>query len=78
MTFTTNTSTQFQNMSGMGMMSNGVLVMVDAMLQADGSIQAQKLNSYRKQQHDGYESSAIPPHPATQIRMVTTTALDSR
>ena len=41
LTFTTNSSTQFVNIGGMGMMSNGELVMVDAMLQSDGSIQAQ-------------------------------------
>ena len=36
LTFTTNSSTQFVNIGGMGMMSNGELVMVDAMLQSDG------------------------------------------
>lgn len=43
LTFTTNSSTQFVNIGGMGMMSNGELVMVDAMLQSDGSIQAQRV-----------------------------------
>lgn len=43
LSFTTNSGTQFVNMTGMGMMSNGVLVMVDAMLQADGTILAQKV-----------------------------------
>jgi hypothetical protein len=43
LSFTTNSGTQFVNMGGMGMMSNGLLVMVDAMLQADGTILAQKV-----------------------------------
>ncbi|HEV2396968.1 MAG TPA: DUF5666 domain-containing protein [Candidatus Sulfotelmatobacter sp.] len=43
LSFTTNSGTQFVNMGGMGIMSNGVLVMVDAMLQADGTILAQKV-----------------------------------
>ncbi|HEV2467750.1 MAG TPA: DUF5666 domain-containing protein [Candidatus Sulfotelmatobacter sp.] len=43
LSFTTNAGTQFVNMGGMGMMSNGVLVMVDAMLQADGTILAQRV-----------------------------------
>ena len=71
-TFTTNTSTQFQNMSGMGMMSNGMLVMVEAMLQADGSIQAQKVEWFMGNggvMGDGIVGN-VTGTPATQIGMV--------
>ena len=43
LTFTTVTNTIFQNISGMGTMSNSALVMVDGMLQSDGSVQADKV-----------------------------------
>lgn len=45
LTFMTNGNTQFVNMGGMGMMSNGNLVMVDAVMQADGSMLAQEVES---------------------------------
>lgn len=44
-TFNTNSSTQFVNMSGMGMMSNGMVVAVDATTQPDGSLLAQRVES---------------------------------
>lgn len=72
MTFTTTTGTQFQNMSGMGMMSNGLLVMVDAMLQSDGSIQAQKVEWFMGNggvMGDGIVGN-VAGTPATQIGMV--------
>jgi hypothetical protein len=40
-TFRTNSNTQFSGMSGMGMMSNGVIVSVDGITQPDGSLLAQ-------------------------------------
>lgn len=45
LTFMTNSSTHFDNVSGMGMMSNGMLVMVDAVLQSDGTMLAQEVKS---------------------------------
>ncbi len=72
LTFTTNSGTQFVNMSGMGMMSNGVLVMVDAMLQSDGTILAQKVQwgmGNGSAMTDGIVTSATGT-PATQIGMV--------
>jgi hypothetical protein len=43
-TFTTNGNTQFAGMSGMGMMSNGTIVSVDGIPQADGSLLAQHID----------------------------------
>lgn len=45
MTFATNSNTHFDNLSGMGMMSNGMLVMVDAVMQPDGTLLAQEVKS---------------------------------
>lgn len=42
---TTGSGTQFEGMGGMGSMSNGMLVMVDAVMQSDGSFLAQKVQS---------------------------------
>jgi hypothetical protein len=42
---TTGSSTQFEGMGGMGGMSNGMIVMVDAVMQSDGSFMAQKVDS---------------------------------
>ncbi len=66
--FATNSGTQFTNISGMGMMSNSALVMVDAMLQSDGSIQAQKVQWFMGggAMTDGIVGS-IAGSPATQI-----------
>src|SRR5206468_8483456 len=41
----TNSSTQFQGMGGMSSMSNGMIVMVDAGMQPDGSFMAQNVES---------------------------------
>jgi hypothetical protein len=41
----TGSSTQFEGMGGMGSMSNGMIVMVDATMQADGTFMAQKVDS---------------------------------
>lgn len=72
LTFTTNSSTQFVNMGGMGMMSKGTLVMVDAMLQSDGSIQAQRVQwnmGNGGAMTDGIVGN-VSGTPATQIAMV--------
>lgn len=72
LTFTTNSSTQFVNIGGMGMMSNGELVMVDAMLQSDGSIQAQTVQWFMGNggaMTDGIVGS-VTGTPAAQMGMV--------
>jgi Domain of unknown function (DUF5666)/Domain of unknown function (DUF4382) len=44
-TFTTDSNTQFNGMGGMGMMGQGMIVDVDATLQPDGSLLAQRIAS---------------------------------
>jgi hypothetical protein len=44
-TFNTSSNTQFVNMSGMGMMSGGTVLSVDAITQSDGSLLAQRVES---------------------------------
>jgi len=71
LTLTTGTNTVFQNISGMGMMSSSGLVMVDAMLQSDGSIQADKVEWFMANGVMGEGMvSAVTGSPATQIGMV--------
>lgn len=69
--FTTNSGTQFTNISGMGMMSTSALVMVDAMLQSNGSLQAQKVHWFMGggAMTDGIVGS-ITGSPATQMGMI--------
>jgi len=72
LTLTTNNNTQFENMSGMGMMSNGALMKVNAMLQADGSILVQKVQWFMGNggvMSDGIVG-AVTGSPATQMGMV--------
>jgi hypothetical protein len=60
------------NIGGMGMMSDGELVMVDAMLQSDGSIQAQTVQWFMGNggaMTDGIVSS-VTGTPAAQMGMV--------
>jgi len=45
LTFTTNSNTQFIGLSGMGMMTNGMIIGVDAVTQPDGSLLAQRVES---------------------------------
>lgn len=70
--FTTTSSTQFENMGGMGMMSGGALLMVDAALQSDGSIQAQRVHWFTG--NGGVMAEGIVGNvsgtPANQIAMV--------
>lgn len=72
MNFTTNGNTQFQNISGMGMMSGGALMMVDAMLQSDGSIQAQKVDWFMGNGGAMMEGvvGEVTGSPAAQMGMV--------
>lgn len=67
----TTTSTVFQNISGMGMMSNASLMRVDALLQSDGSIQAQNVHWYMGggAMTDGVVGS-VTGSPVTQVGMV--------
>ena len=44
-TMTTGSSTQFEGMGGVGSMSNGMIVMVDATMQSDGTFMAQNVDS---------------------------------
>ncbi len=72
LTFVTTNNTQFENIGGMGMMSGGALIMVDAMLQSDGSIQAQTVDWFEGNggvMSDGVVGS-VTGAPATQIAMV--------
>lgn len=72
LTFATTNNTQFENIGGMGMMSGGALIMVDAMLQSDGSIQAQTVDWFEGNggvMSDGVVGS-VTGAPATQIAMV--------
>ena len=70
--FTTNGNTQFHNIGGMGMMSDGALVMVDAMLQSDGTVQAQNVDWFAA--NGGVIGSGVvgnvTGNPATQMVMV--------
>jgi hypothetical protein len=70
--FSTTGNTQFQNIGGMGMMSNGALIMVDAMLQSDGTVQAQNVDWFAG--NGGVIGSGIvgsvTGNPATQMGMV--------
>jgi hypothetical protein len=70
--FSTNSGTQFVNMGGMGMMASGVLVMVDAMLQADGTILAQRVQwgmGNGGAMTDGIVAS-VTGSPATQVGLI--------
>lgn len=72
LTFTTNSSTHFDNISGMGMMSNSGLVMVDAVMQSDGAMLAQEVRSLMP--GTGLMGSGmvtgITGNPATQLTMI--------
>jgi hypothetical protein len=71
-TFATNSSTTFDNMSGMSSMGNGMLVMVDASLQADGSLMATKVQSMMSSGGvmGGGIITAVTGQPPTALTMV--------
>ncbi len=71
-TFATNSSTTFDNMSGMSSMGNGMHVMVDASLQADGSLMATKVQSMMSSGGvmGGGIITAVTGQPPTALTMV--------
>lgn len=71
LTFMTNSSTQFVNMGGMGMMSSGNLVMVDAVMQPDGSMLADKVESIMSggMMAEGVVTG-VTGNPATQLTLI--------
>lgn len=71
-TFTTNGNTHFDGMSGMGMMSNGMILNVDAITQADGSLLAQHVESMWDSggMMGGGIVTGITGNPPTQLTIV--------
>src|SRR5581483_7198659 len=71
---TTGSSTQFEGMGGMGGMSNGMIVMVDATMQSDGTFMAQKVESMMSMSGgsmaDGLVTS-LSGSPVTQLTIGT-------
>jgi hypothetical protein len=71
---TTGSNTQFMEMGGMGSMSNGMIVMVDATMQSDGTFMAQKVESMMSMSGgsmaDGIVTS-LSGSPVTQLTMGT-------
>jgi hypothetical protein len=71
-TFATNSSTQFDNINSMSMMTNGMLVTVDGNLQADGSLMATHVQSIMNSGGimGGGVVTAVVGQPATQLSIV--------
>jgi Domain of unknown function (DUF5666) len=71
---TTGSNTQFEGMGGMGGMSNGMIVMVDATMQSDGTFMAQKVESMMSMSGgsmaDGLVTS-VSGSPVTQLTIGT-------
>jgi len=71
-TFATNSSTSFDNITNMSMMTSGMLVLVDASMQPDGSMMATKVQSMMNA--GGVMGSgvitSVTGQPATQLMMV--------
>jgi len=71
---TTGSGTQFEGMGGMGGMSNGMIVMVDAKMQSDGTFMAQKVESMMAMSGgsmaDGLVTS-LTGSPVTQLTLGT-------
>ncbi|MDP9050707.1 MAG: DUF5666 domain-containing protein [Acidobacteriota bacterium] len=71
-TFATNSSTSFDNITNMSMMTSGMLVLVDASMQSDGSLMATKVQSMMNA--GGVMGSgvitSVTGQPATQLMMV--------
>lgn len=73
LTFTTNSSTQFVGFSGMGMMANGMMVVVDAVTEPDGSLLAQRVESMWSGSGGmmgGGIITGISGNPPTQLNVV--------
>jgi len=71
-TFLTNSSTEFDNMTGMSMMTSGMMVAVDSVLQSDGSLMATKVQSIMSSAGAmaGGVISSVTGQPATQLTVV--------
>jgi hypothetical protein len=71
---TTGSNTQFMGMGGMGSMSNGMIVMVDATMHSDGTFMAQKVESMMSMSGgsmaDGLVTS-LSGNPVTQLTIGT-------
>src|SRR5579883_2197906 len=73
MMIATNSGTQFQNMSGMGMMSNGAMISVDAMMQPDGTMMAHRVESMTSVMGGLMAEGLVTQvtgNPATQLTLV--------
>ena len=71
-TFATNSSTQFDNITNISMMANGMLVTVDANLQPDGTLMATHVQSMMNSAGimGAGVMTAVTGTPATQLTMV--------
>jgi len=70
---TTGSSTQFEGMGGMGGMSNGMIVMVDATMQSDGIFMAQKVKSVMSMSAGSMAGGLVTGttgNPVTQLTLV--------
>ena len=70
---TTDSNTQFQGMGGMGGMSNGMIVMVDATMQSDGSFMAHTVQSVMSMSGGSMAGGLVTSttgNPVTQLTLV--------
>ncbi len=70
---TTDSNTQFQGMGGMGGMSNGMIVMVDATMQPDGSFMAHTVESVMSMSGGSMAGGLVTSttgNPVTQLTLV--------
>jgi len=70
---TSDSNTQFQGMGGMGGMSNGMIVMVDATMQADGSFMAHTVESVMSMSGGSMAGglvTSLTGSPVTQLTLV--------
>jgi hypothetical protein len=68
---TTGSNTQFVGMGGMGGMSNGMLVMVDATLQSDGTFMAQKVESVMSMSGGSMAGGLVTGTTGTPVTQLT-------
>jgi hypothetical protein len=69
----TDSNTQFQGIGGMGGMSNGMIVMVDATMQMDGSFMAHKVESVMSMSGGSMAAglvTGLTGNPVTQLTLV--------
>ncbi|HZC22987.1 MAG TPA: DUF5666 domain-containing protein [Candidatus Binatia bacterium] len=70
---TTGSGTQFEGMGGMGGMSNGMILMVDAIMQNDGTFMAQKIQSIMPMSGSSMGAglvTSVTGNPVTQLTLV--------